>query len=74
MQVIQFHTYPMTLQKAISLVNKNLKKTPKKQLEYNLSSFHTVNIQFSPFPKCVLMLMYLAVPVRLLCSLYGICL
>lgn len=33
MQVIQFHTYPMTLQKAISLVNKNLKKTPKKQLE-----------------------------------------
>lgn len=26
-----------------------------------------------PFPKCVFMLMYLAVPVRLLCSLYGIC-
>lgn len=27
-----------------------------------------------PFPKCVLMLMYRAVPVKLLCSRYGICL
>lgn len=27
----------------------------------------------SPFPRCVLMLIYLAVPVRLLCSLYGMC-
>lgn len=27
-----------------------------------------------PFPRCVLMLIYLAVPVRLLCSLYGMCL
>lgn len=31
------------------------------------------NTQFIPFPKCVFMLMYLAVPVKLLCSRYGIC-
>lgn len=27
-----------------------------------------------PFPKCVFILIYLAVPVKLLCSRYGICL
>ena len=27
-----------------------------------------------PLPRCVFILIYLAVPVRLLCSLYGICL
>lgn len=29
---------------------------------------------YIPFPKCVFMLIYLAVPVKLLCSRYGICL
>lgn len=30
--------------------------------------------KFIPLPKCVFMLIYLAVPVRLLCSRYGMCL
>jgi hypothetical protein len=33
-----------------------------------------IRIFNTPFPKCVLMLMYRAVPVNDLCSLYGMCL
>lgn len=34
---------------------------------------HQLN-KYIPFPKCVFMLIYLAVPVKLLCSRYGMCL
>lgn len=68
------------------MINKNYNRCNcnLQKLNHNNIKTHTVSIvtEFKhpylrkvhiPFPKCVFMLIYLAVPVRLLCSLYGMC-